>query len=64
MHCNSENYESDELHEIDVIDPKKYRAWAKKNRDKDSDALESYYDYIQSYFRWKIKIIMKSWHEK
>ena len=55
MHCNSENYESDELHEIDVIDPKKYRAWAKKNRDKDSDALESYYDYIQSYFRWKLK---------
>lgn len=55
MHCNFENYESDALHEIDVIDPKKYRNWTKKYRDKDNDAFKSYYDYTQPYFCWKIK---------
>lgn len=55
MRCNSEGYESDESHEIDIVDRKKYRALIKKCKNNENLAYEEYYDYVQPYFRWKIK---------
>ncbi len=55
MRCNSEDYEGDEPHKIDVINQRKYRARIKSCENNKDLAREEHYNYVQTYFRWKVR---------